>query len=841
MRKIYSIALIFGLSIVVSTAFAQQVATLYFLENAPMRHIVNPAFQPVSDGYVAITPLGYTSLWVGNNSVTMSDIIFKKHGMTVTAVHPDANPRDLLRAIRGTTSFDTDMTLNILSFGWRNKKDQNGYIHIGIQERIEAGVGMPKEYFDFLLGGGMHNLLGNNHYDLRTTGFRMSAYTEISGGYSYQLNDEWTIGGKLKFLLGIAYADMKNNKLVLDASVDGWHLYGNGSITIAAPINYGVLPDPISYDAIKNIKVQDLIDGRSITDFLTPSGYGAAIDFGFAYKPHPQVQITAAINDLGFIVWNTGSDYRTRIDSTFTGVNGLNYSDYSNVGNGHKFDSNKLKDDVVNSLEKFAQSITSDPARVGFTRMLSAKLNVGVDANFCDNIIGLGILSKTRLFNNRLYEEVTLGFAVRPVNWFNMALSYSLVQNGKYSNIGAGLSFMPYDGINMTLAMDYIPTSYVYAGNQKNIPIPYRAKGVNVALGFTVVWGTNHDKDIDKDGVWNQFDVCPLTPPNVKVDELGCPLDSDGDGIPDYLDNCPDTPQEAYGLTDSVGCPLDTDGDGVPDYKDLCPNTPIEAYGFVDEFGCELDTDGDGVPDWRDLCPNTPKEAYGFVDENGCEIDTDGDGVPDWKDRCPDTPEAAWGYIDEYGCPKDTDGDGVPDYLDDCPTQPGPAYNKGCPEIKKEVRNLLNKAMQGIKFETGKATIKKVSFPLLNKIAAIFIENTNYIIEVQGHTDNVGKADYNMRLSDARANSVMNYLINQGVPADRMSAHGYGLTRPMADNSTKEGRALNRRVEFNITFEEVHYETILNHIDSTLYQQHLDSIRAIEMVKDSVQTQQVTE
>ena len=144
---------------------------------------------------------------------------------------------------------------------------------------------------------------------------------------------------------------------------------------------------------------------------------------------------------------------------------------------------------------------------------------------------------------------------------------------------------------------------------------------------------------------------------------------------------------------------------------------------------------------------------------------------------------------------------------------PGLKSNKGCPEIKREVRQLLQKAMQGIEFETGKATIKKKSFPLLNQIAKIFIENSNYIIEVQGHTDNTGKAEVNKRLSEQRADAVMVYLAKQGVDDRRMTAVGYGQEQPIADNKTKAGRQKNRRVEFKITFEEVHVETVLDHAD----------------------------
>jgi len=155
----------------------------------------------------------------------------------------------------------------------------------------------------------------------------------------------------------------------------------------------------------------------------------------------------------------------------------------------------------------------------------------------------------------------------------------------------------------------------------------------------------------------------------------------------------------------------------------------------------------------------------------------------------------------------------VPDWQDECPMVAGVKENKGCPEVKREIRQLLKKAMQGIEFETAKATIKPASYPLLDQIAEQFIANPSFIIEVQGHTDNTGKADKNLELSQARADAVREYLISKGVPAERMTAHGYGQDRPIADNKTKAGRAKNRRVEFDITFEEVTVETILDHAD----------------------------
>ena len=117
-----------------SFGYAQEVNTLFFLENAPMRHIVNPAFQPVSNGYVNFTPLGYMSIWAGNNSLTMRDVIYNYNGKTITALHPEGGDRDALYdAFRKATLINTQMTLNILGFGFRHK--ENGYVNFTLEKK----------------------------------------------------------------------------------------------------------------------------------------------------------------------------------------------------------------------------------------------------------------------------------------------------------------------------------------------------------------------------------------------------------------------------------------------------------------------------------------------------------------------------------------------------------------------------------------------------------------------------------------------------------------------------------------------------------------------------------
>ncbi|MBO7384372.1 MAG: OmpA family protein [Fibrobacter sp.] len=262
--------------------------------------------------------------------------------------------------------------------------------------------------------------------------------------------------------------------------------------------------------------------------------------------------------------------------------------------------------------------------------------------------------------------------------------------------------------------------------------------------------------------------------------------DFDQDGVVDSLDKCPNTPQGVE--VDSAGCPKDTDKDGVPDSFDKCPNT---AEGVeVDSTGCPKDSDSDGIFDTFDKCPNTAQGTE--VDSTGCPKDTDKDGVPDMKDKCPNTPDGA--QVDSLGCLPDFDKDGVPDNKDKCPnTLQGVAIDTvGCPLNKKENLDELKK---GIQFKLNSAKLTTKSYGTLDDIARLMKKFPNANLEVQGHTDDKGTDEYNMQLSQKRAQAVMDYLITKGIDRSRLRAVGYGRTMPIASNNERNGREKNRRVE----------------------------------------------
>jgi outer membrane protein OmpA-like peptidoglycan-associated protein len=272
-------------------------------------------------------------------------------------------------------------------------------------------------------------------------------------------------------------------------------------------------------------------------------------------------------------------------------------------------------------------------------------------------------------------------------------------------------------------------------------------------------------------------DKCPDVPGLVAM--MGCP-DGDADGITDADDACP----TEKGLAAFRGCP-DTDNDGIADASDNCPR---EA-GPASNKGCPiLDKDGDGILDKDDACPT----VKGVASAKGCP-DRDGDSVADSNDACPDKA----GSAAHKGCP-DTDGDGIYDNEDRCPDKPGVAALKGCPEIKKEDKAKLERAIKLVQFESGKATLLKQSYTVLDEVVSVMNQYPEYSLNINGHTDSQGDDKMNQDLSERRAKACYDYLVSKGIAAARMASAGFGETQPVADNKTKAGRDQNRRVVFEL-------------------------------------------
>jgi len=326
--------------------------------------------------------------------------------------------------------------------------------------------------------------------------------------------------------------------------------------------------------------------------------------------------------------------------------------------------------------------------------------------------------------------------------------------------------------------------------------------GAGPGLGTTV--GTPTFRVLGLIG-WSPLPA-PKTLADIEPDEET--EDGDDDGIPDELDACPTEAGEPSADPTKDGCPVsDRDGDGVQDVDDACPGTPGVPNADITKNGCPLDSDDDGIHDGIDACPSVPGKKSTDPKLNGCPGDIDGDAIVDAEDACPTAVGDPHDDPEKNGCPPDPDGDGIFYSADACPRDKGapnedPKKN-GCPEFVRVNGHeiLINKRVE---FDTYGDSVGEAVTPdsagVLREVAeAIKARPEIQVVEVQGHTDDSGDADFNDELSERRAKAVRTWLIEQGgVSADRLVAKGYGFDRPIADNRVKTGRAKNRRVQFVI-------------------------------------------
>lgn len=559
-------------------------------------------------------------------------------------------------------------------------------------------------------------------------------------------------GATLKYLQGFGGLTIRGRNVDFFIDDNDYYNMQKGEITIG-------YSDPRFADFDEP---QDVFGGR------LADGFGADVGISYEYRPNPnenKYQMDGETRTDHRMI-----TYKYRAGLSLIDVGGITYklqqSRFYTINRTspvvvERFDVTQ-PDSLAKDLGANLNQITA-PYKTTLPTMLFATFDYKLANKLYANLTyGQSLRRKSAI---GMHQASFVGLAPRyESRLFEFAVPIMISEN--FSNFNVGLA---------------LRLAYLFVGSDNIIGTLFseRASGANIYAGLNLpIFNKKRPKDSDGDGISDKKDKCPNISGSGAV--AGCP-DRDNDGIADADDACPD---EA-GLAEFQGC-SDRDGDKIIDKNDLCPDQP----GLREFQGCP-DTDGDKIPDKDDACP----QETGLAQFQGCP-DTDGDGLPDKDDACPR--EA--GLRELQGCP-DKDSDGVPDKDDACPDVPGLKDNKGCPANKIEEDKLAAIARE-IQFETGKATIKRQSYPMLDELAQLMQKYNQAKIQVEGHTDNVGNKQANKQLSQRRANAIKNYLVKKGVSPERIIAIGFGDERPKdgskdikAANRTPEQRAANRRVE----------------------------------------------
>ncbi|WP_051568631.1 DUF5723 family protein [Crocinitomix catalasitica] len=769
-----------------------------------------------------------------------------------------ANAQDSVNANKGSLfEFGNPKGLNRQFFFETNIDILNAMVSISDKMAISIGVknrtflnidNVSPELIALATNGLDFASLWNQNFTDETINLAFNNWTEYNLGFAMSVLDEGEhflkAGVKVKFLQGLGSIYMYSDEMRYNVK-NADTLYGLGG-----DFNYGY---SANIDEVWDASSSSYTGGSGADSSLTfgdvrqmQSKLGLGFDIGVVYEWRPdweeykydmdgetniwrkdrnkyKVKFSLALNDIGGMRYEKSKNSRDfSVDVPFDDQNAvLSLFDFDDTEGLESFNAN------VDTLVQAGYASYDSEDEGSYYMNLPTHLTANIDYHVWSDIyVNAGAFVGFQMKNDAHKVRYPTTFSVTPRYDFAWAgLSIPVNYNTIYgATAGLGLRLGP-----VILGTSDLRTLFVREKDKKirganfyfalKVPILHShpndvdldkvSDKLDACPDIAGVWAFKGCPDSDLDGIQDSEDECPNDPGTAEFN--GCP-DRDGDKVIDKNDDCPDDPglvefngcpdrdgdkiidkddecPDVAGIELFKGCP-DTDGDGLKDEDDLCPT----VAGPIENQGCP-DSDNDGIFDYLDSCPT---EA-GPVENRGCPWpDTDGDGLLDKDDKCPYNA----GPAKNDGCPyKDTDGDGVLDKDDNCVNVPGTIENKGCPEIDEKDQIVINTAFENLEFESAKAVIKESSYESLTNLAILLVDKKDWKLKVSGHTDSQGAAQSNLILSKKRAEAVQQYLITNGVEAERILVEYFGEEKPIDTNDTPEGRQKNRRVEMDIQFE----------------------------------------
>ena len=446
------------LCIITPTITAQPLSNAYFLERASLRHQLNPALVP-ERGYFTLPTMSNISMSISSD-LNYSTFIYPSEGDKLnTFLSPSISAEEFNKKLKDRNVLNTDLGLSILSFGFHK---WNGFNSFDISLHSSISVALPGDLFRFLKSGSEEGAV--TQYDLKDISAYADAYVEIALGHAHHINDQWTVGAKLKALLGGAQADAHFERLTLTMSEEQWKIE-----------SYGVVDMSCAGAQLEIDNETGEISGFDFnTNNLGLAGGGAGIDLGVTYSPIENLIVSMAITDIGFISWNKNLRGVTPegevIYDGFTGIGSDDYSD-ENGQSQNVFDDqvDELTDDLK-ALIEFREGDAPEKR----TTWLNPTLTFGAEYQLLHNHISVGLLSTTRFYKNNTHTSLMGSLNLKPFRWFMLGI------NGTVSNLansfGAVLNFGPLfigaDISTLRVTPDFIPLGELAANINFGLSIP---------------------------------------------------------------------------------------------------------------------------------------------------------------------------------------------------------------------------------------------------------------------------------------------------------------------------------------------------------------------------------
>lgn len=414
---------------------AQYLRSSYFMDGSSTRMQLNPALQP-RRGYVNLPVIGSLAAEVSTNSLGLQDVIdiFDSDGEFY-------NNDNFYNRLKGKNEVNINVNTDVISFGFYKGKS---FWSFNVGARVDVDANLPKEVFRYLrtIDAADFSWGTQESFDIRNEQLRLNSYIEVGAGYSRAINERLTVGGKAKLLLGAGNLNLKINQL---------SIYGKSA---GDDSEFQLQSDAYLEASAKGLQLEE--ENGYITDLdyknFGISGYGAGIDLGASYQVMKNLNVSAAILDLGFISWGKSS---TQIAESNRNI-AIDKNNYSN---------DVLDFDLYGLQKKENKSRTTS---------LSPTMVLAGEYGLLNNKLGVGLLSTTRFGQLKTYSELTFSANYRPNTLINATVSYSMIQGGE--------TF----GVAFKIGPLMLGTDYMYLGNN--------SRHINAFIGLSIPLGKQKKK-----------------------------------------------------------------------------------------------------------------------------------------------------------------------------------------------------------------------------------------------------------------------------------------------------------------------------------------------------------
>ena len=441
---------------------AQELRTSYFMETSNYRHQMNPAL--LDSPYVGLL---FSNINIGmTGNIGAKQFIFDTNGLPgytgnyryTTFMDPNVDAKTFLNKLHDKNRFDLYLNYNLFSVGF---KAWGGVNLLELNLRSNTNLTLPKGLFEFAKTAGE-----KEHYEFGGLGMRTQNYMEIALGHSHDINKQWRVGGKMKFLLGAAYADFTADNVVLDMTEDYWRVQSDAQLKASLMKCDVIHEDPSKNSADGRPRVKELDN----FGFSLP-GFGMALDLGVTYKPIENLTLSAAITDLGFISWKNTHHASSQGDYTFDGFNNI----YIGSDKDQTEDIDDQFDQIGDDLEEMF-SVYDDGTKTA-TQALAATLNVGAEYKLpAYDKLKFGFLYTSRIHGKYSWHQGMLNVGVRPVKWFECNVNGAVTSTGVTAG---GMLSLKAPHFNFYIAADRF---FSKMGKQG---VPLNSSNGNITFGMT--------------------------------------------------------------------------------------------------------------------------------------------------------------------------------------------------------------------------------------------------------------------------------------------------------------------------------------------------------------------